>query len=242
MPATWVALAIVIIFLIPGFLADFLLGNWAPRPKREATEIVLTSLLFSLLSLAIISFALVPTWVDADRQGYREYAHANALWLTFLAIVGLIALPVVEVLVVGNLTKWPPFVNFVQRWLGLRIRPAPKAWDYLWGQDRNLYAIVTLSDGSRIGAGWSRQSWASGFPNDEDVYFEVVYSLTEGGRLDAVVPHTAGLLLKRADILSVELIDYESWGARNDQGEQGDDTGNQDPILGDADASEADSR
>ena len=219
MPATWVAITVAIVFLVPGFRADFLLGNWIPRAKREATEVVLTALLFTLVSFIPLSLLVVPVWVQADQEGYRLYARAHATELTFIAIGALIALPVAEALIVGNLLKWPRFVAWVERWLGLRIRSSPKAWDFLWGQDRRFYAIVTFTDGDQIAGGWGRNSWASGFPNDEDIYFEVVYSLKDG-RLDAVVPHTAGLLLKRDDIRSIELIDYDTWEVPNGQGTQ----------------------
>lgn len=104
---------------------------------------------------------------------------------------------------------------WAQKWLGLRIRPTPKAWGFVWEQDRRFYAIVTFTDGTRVAGGWANNSWASGFPNDEDVYFEVVYAVTDDGRLGAVVPLTAGLPLKRADIRSIELIDYDTWEAQH---------------------------
>jgi hypothetical protein len=64
----------------------------------------------------------------------------------------------------------------------------------VWEQDRRFYAIVTFTDGARVAGGWADKSWASGFPNDEDVYFEVVYSVTDEGRLGDLIPYTAGLL------------------------------------------------
>jgi len=221
MPATWVSLAILIIFIAPGFLADFLLGNWVPRAKRDSTEIVLTSLIFTMLSFIPISLLIIPRWVEADKQGYRTYAQANAIELTLVAVIALAVLPTVEAILVGNLARWTRFVVWIERWLGIRIRLSPKAWDYLWGQNRNFYAIVTFADDSRVAGGWSRQSWASGFPNEEDIYFEVVYSLTEDGKLGAMVPYSAGMLLKRADIRSIELIDYAAWEANNEQERQG---------------------
>ena len=172
MPGSWVALMIAI-FLVPGFLADFLLGNWLRRGKREATEVVFTALLFTLVSFIPVGLLVLPVWVQADRQGYRTYARDHAWWLAMIAIIAIIALPVLEAIIVGNLLRWPKFVAALE-WLGIRIRLYPKAWDFVWAQDRNFYAIVTFTDGSRVGAGWSRRSWASGFPNDEDIYFEVV--------------------------------------------------------------------
>jgi hypothetical protein len=66
--------------------------------------------------------------------------------------------------------------------------------------------LVTLTDGSRVGAGWGANSFASWFPHEEDIYFEVVYSLLEDGSFGDPVPLSAGILLKRADIRSLELF------------------------------------
>jgi hypothetical protein len=213
MPATWVALTIAVLFLAPGLLADFLLGNWLSRSKRDAAEITLTALMLSVLIHAAFSVMTVPVWVQADRQGYRAYARDHSLPLTLLGIGILVVAPILAAILFGNLLRWERFVAWVEKWFGLRVRLTPKAWDFVWEQDRRFYAIVTFTDGSRVGGGWANNSWASGFPNDEDIYFEVVYSVTEEGRLGTVVPHTAGLLLKRADIQSIELINYDSWEA-----------------------------
>jgi hypothetical protein len=219
MPATWIALTIAILFLAPGFLADFLLGNWLRRSKRDATEITLTALMLSVIIHAVFSLFTVPVWVTADRQGYRAYARDNSLILTLLGIGILVIAPVLAAIIFGNLLRQERFVGWVEKWIGLRVRLTPKAWDFVWEQDRRFYAIVTFTDGSRVGGGWANKSWASGFPNEEDVYFEVVYFVTEEGHLGAVVPHTAGVLLKRADIRSIELIDYDSWEASNAAGQ-----------------------
>ena len=41
-------------------------------------------------------------------------------------------------------------------------------------------------------------------------YFDVVYSVTDDARLDTEEPYTAGMLLKQADIVSIELLDYNA--------------------------------
>lgn len=220
MPATWVALAIMILFFVPGFLADYLLGHWLMRAKREPTELILTALVLSLVSYVIVSPILISIWVAADRKGYRDFVRDTWLWLTLLAVLALIALPVAEAILVGNLLHRERFVAWVERWLGLRIRIPPKAWDYLWVQDFRAYVVVTFTDGSRIGAAWGRRSWASGFPAEEDIYFEVVYSLSDEGEFLEAVPYSAGVLLKRADIRLIELTQFVPREESHDAEEQ----------------------
>jgi hypothetical protein len=104
------------------------------------------------------------------------------------------------------------------RVLLLRVHPIPKAWDWVFtrGLRRQYLARITLTDGTIIGAGWGQDSFASSYPQEEDLYLEVVYTLGEDGSFGDPRPLSAGVLLKRSEIRSIELFH----GAREVTSEQ----------------------
>ena len=206
MPTTWVALLIAVLFLVPGFLADFALGRWVVRGRREAQEFILTMLALSFINYALFAPFLVPVLVQAEREGYRAYARAHPVELTLLTVAVLIVAPLGEAVLFGNLLQSPRVVDWLARWFGVQIRTIPKSWDFVFSRGEYYLVLVTLTDGSRLGAGWGPNSFASWFPHEEDIYFEVVYSLLEDDSFGDPVPLSAGILLKRADIRSLELF------------------------------------
>lgn len=212
MPATLAALLIAILFFVPGVILDFMLARWNPRPKRDANEILLAALTLSALNYIVWLFVLVPLALIAERQGWQNWLRGHPLTASLLAVGILCAAPVIEGLIIGNLLRLERFRRWVNTWFGFRPRTAPKGWDWVFGQDRDYLALVTLTDDTIIGVGWGRNSVASQFPSEEDVYFEVVYSLNDDGSFGDPARLSEGLLLKRSDIRSIELFDVEIRG------------------------------
>jgi hypothetical protein len=60
--------------------------------------------------------------------------------------------------------------------------PAPRAWDYLFGvRSRKGWIILHLNDGSRIGGAWNN-SYAAGYPDEQDLYLAEQVEVTTDGR------------------------------------------------------------
>ena len=192
MPATRDALVILILFLIPGFVADSIYGRLTGRQKREATETVLSIVLWTLVNYALWSPVLL--WL------------AHLVPLTVLAVVVGLAAPVLEAVLAARAVNSGWFGGFVERVLGRRVHTIPKAWDYAFSREEAQLVLVTLTDGTKFAAAFGRDSFASEYPAEEDVFFEVVYLVDASGAFGSPLPLSAGLLLKRADIRSLEFF------------------------------------
>jgi len=71
-------------------------------------------------------------------------------------------------------------------------------------------AIVTLRDSTRIGGAFTENSFVALYPYDRDLYLSEVWKLDHEGRFVARVAGTRGLYLDKADILYMELFDYQA--------------------------------
>ena len=206
MPATRDALVILILFLIPGFVADSIYGRLTSRQKREATETVLSIVLWTLVNYALWSPVLLWLVLRAAPAGYSQYLLTHLVSLTALAVVvGLVA-PVLEAVLAARAVNSGWFGGFVERVLGRRVHTIPKAWDFAFSREEAHLVLITLTDGTKFAAAFGRDSFASEYPAEEDVFFEVVYSVDESGAFGDPLPLSAGLLVKRADIRSLEFF------------------------------------
>jgi hypothetical protein len=129
---------------------------------------------------------------------------------------------------------WPPIVFFVafvavlpiaagwfavdfQRWLsklGLALSPVPTAWDEFFARlgslDTAVAIVLTLTDGRKIGGIWERDGFVSTYPADGDILIAVPCVLNqETGRIKERVAGARAMLVKRADILTIEVFDLD---------------------------------
>jgi hypothetical protein len=98
---------------------------------------------------------------------------------------------------------------------GLVKSSMPTAWDYLFtelGKQHEAVAIVvTLSDGRRIGGFWAENPFASSYPADEDLLITVPCTIDQvTGQILKRIAGAKGLLVKRGDILTIEIFDAQA--------------------------------
>lgn len=205
MPDSKDALIIMIFFLIPGFIADRLMGQMVARGKREETELVLSTLVWSLANYLLLSPLLL--WAGS---GYLP-AFNNTLptWQVVLLWGGvLLVAPVIEAIAVAKLLG-PARINRAMNALGFPLQLSPTSWDHVFSERKPYLVRVTLEDGMVIGGVWDERSYASAHPVAEDIYLEQLWSLGEQGEFLEPVPLSAGAVIKRADIRLLELFDIK---------------------------------
>ncbi len=211
MPTTREALLILILFLIPGYIADTLLGRSYPRQKREATETVLSIVVWSLFNYVLFLVLVPRATLPAPTGNYAGYIEAHRARAGAVAAGVLLIAPAVEAIVVARVMRAGRVQAVLRRLLGFPVQSAPKAWDDVFarGQDKGYLVLATLTDGSKIGGLWGEGSFASSFPAEEDLYLEATYRLGDDNNFGEVIPLSAGVLLKRTDIRSLELFTLE---------------------------------
>jgi hypothetical protein len=97
---------------------------------------------------------------------------------------------------------------------GLALSPVPTAWDELFARLASLKTavaiVLTLVDGRKIGGIWERHGFVSTYPADGDILIAVPCVLNqETGRIRESVAGARAMLVKRSDILTIEVFDLD---------------------------------
>ncbi len=186
------ALPLFLMFVVPGFLSLKVYDLLVPGERRDFTKALPEAISFSALNFSFFFpvYAILP--ID-----FANYYPVR--FLVFLVLVFLIA-PVLWPIVWLRISR----IGFLARHLR---SPIPKPWDWLFGKTESYWVIVHLTDGGKIGGRFDTRSFASDFPEEEQLYLEEVWNLDETGVFVSRVDRTRGILILSKDISSVELFE-----------------------------------
>jgi hypothetical protein len=191
-PASFIALAIVIVTVVPGSMY-----TWAYEREASAFGVTLAdrtlrfiaiSLLFHL-ALGWPEYALYRLALAGPRFGAGQFA---ATWAAVLLVV---ALPGVLGTVLGGLYATR---NSREGWVLIRKRlspdrerrllrlvlgrtPAPRAWDDLFSDRPTMYLRIQTTDGTPVAGLFADDSYAGGFPQETDLFLEDAWDLADDG-------------------------------------------------------------
>ncbi len=191
-------------FVLPGVVYQYVRERWrGPRPaEQQIGERILRALVASLTLDALYAVAAGPQLVRLSRsgnswfQGLAEHPRTAGLWTLALYI----AIPAAAAAAV----TWRE-----RRTAQSVFRPAPTAWDYVFG-DRIAatprFVRARLKDGRWVGGWYGPRSFASGYPNPNDLYLEREYEMNADGSFGAAVQSSAGFYLRAEDSDILEFI------------------------------------
>jgi len=203
MPGTMQALA-VLFFLLPGFLAAYILQTLVPRPKQTDLDKIIEALIFSfviyLASALIIGTKLPVSWhVETDPSGNSTYAIGASWW----KLLTLLALPIVLGFVVAFLMQRDYFLR-AMRWAKLTNRTSrASTWNDVL-QDVDGVAQIELADGRSV-MGWVL--YYSDDADDPSIFLQrAAWVNAETNELEPI-PGPGIPLTKEAGIRSVMFLD-----------------------------------
>ncbi len=181
--------------LFPGFLAVAVYDLRVPGERRKYGDLGIALVGYSVLIdiLAFVFLRLVPISIS------------NA-W-------AVVVFAVVTGLIVPCAVGW--FIVELREFLakrGLVLSTMPKAWDYFFTEltktGEPVAIVLMLSDGRRIGGFWAETPFASSFPADEDLLITVPCEIDQQtGQILKRIAGAKGLLVKRADVVTIEAFD-----------------------------------
>jgi uncharacterized protein DUF6338 len=124
--------------------------------------------------------------------------HPFLYWLALAGIwlVGPVLMPVVW--------KWLIGTSFLSRYLQ---QPYITPWDYYFDRREDAFVLIHLKNGHLVAGYWGPGSYASGYPEQGDLYLSAVYSVDAKGRLGPPTPSTKGLLITRDEYTYIELFE-----------------------------------
>lgn len=202
MPETIDAIKILIAFIMPGFVTDFIISFAVPRAKRTSQETILTTLTFSCVNYALFSWLVL---IINNEAFYSEHKVFYIILWTFILLIA----PILE----GMLFVWLANSHLSKMLLQFlkpkNVRLTPTAWDYIFSQEQRLWILITLNDDSRIGGFFGEKSFVSEYPQAQDIYLEQVWHLGDNGEFKSPVADSAGCLIKMQDIKYLEFFKVE---------------------------------
>ena|ERR1700733_4099890 len=186
------ALALFLIFFIPGFITLKVYDLLIPGEQRDFSKSLVDAVAYSSLNFAAL------LWLIAI---VRSGSLTPWEWYTamFFLLIGVPAL-------------WP--VIFVQMrrhpLVAHRIAsPNARVWDDIFAKRTPYWVIVHLKDQRRIGGLYGGKSFTSHSPAPPEIFLEQVWHVdADGGFTGSMVESTSGILIIGTEILALKFFRY----------------------------------
>lgn len=208
MPATFQALAVVAVALLPGALYTWAFERIAGRWGISLADRVYRFVGISAFFHALIAPASYRIWIDQIQPGALQAGEHLPLWLWPVALA-YVALPAA----IG--TGLAAAFKAERRWAKRVVGPvaAPTAWDALFSGEPGGYVLMKLKGGAWVGGEYEEGSFVGGYPAPADIYLVdelVVDQDDEDFFRDAegdVVSTGFGLLVRWNEVEYLEITD-----------------------------------
>lgn len=195
-------LVIFIAFVIPGFIAMKTYGLLAATGHRDTSQQLIDVVTYSCINYAILAFPILAI-ESSDAREIAPYWYFAA-WTLFLLVV-----PVATALAFWKLRA----TEFFQKTLP---HPVGKPWDYFFAQRRQLWTVITLKDGRKVGGLFGSKSFASSHPYPPEIYLEDAWLVNADDGLDRIRTDTAGVLITGSEISTIEFF-KPKWSDENER-------------------------
>lgn len=183
---------LIILFFVPGFISMKVYDLLVPTGRRDFSRSFLEAVSYGCINFAIWF------WLIALINRESFYTEYQWLYLVLWFLVLFIS-PIVWPVVLKNLL----FADWLRKKI---VHPVPKAWDDLFGRKEPLWILVHLKNGHLIGGLYAENSFASSFPNPQDLYLEEIWKVDANGRFIEKIERTRGLLIKDEEIEYLEFF------------------------------------
>lgn len=188
----------IFLFLVaPGVVASTVYSYLVPSERRKLADYLVEVVTFSMVYLALFFWLLALL--------YNAYLQSNILLLVVLTLLTAFILPAF----LGWLVSYLLQTRSLRRFVKSSIHPMPTAWDYIFSRGRPYWIIFHLKTGERVGGYYGRDSFASSYPDTQEIYIEELWRLDANGILDEENPDTAGGFIKVEDCKFIEFLKGE---------------------------------
>ncbi len=192
--------------LIPGLNCTWIIERLAGRTPLSGAERLFRAIAWSLLLYAVAS-----PWLF--RVGHR-LADRGHLWpwepIIGLSVIEFVA-PVLLGLVVVSVRRGEWFRSLVARLTRLDSRWS--SWDFAFSSRGPFFVRAKLKSGERIGGLFvGPDSFASAYPEPQDVFLEEAWSLDQDGAPAEPLPGSRGMLIRQDDVEVLEFLEVEMEG------------------------------
>jgi hypothetical protein len=178
---------LIIVFILPGFISLKIWKLLIPSHEFKISEYILEIICYSTINFTVL-FWLIP--LAEKNHGFLCYG----IYILVMFICPIIWPIIWKMLVTSKLLK------------GNILHPTPKAWDYYLGLGKSCFMLIHLKNGNLIGGLYYKDSFASSYPNDLDLYIKEVWKINTEGQFIEKINNTDGLLIAYDVIEYIELF------------------------------------
>ena len=108
-------------------------------------------------------------------------------------------MPIIWPLLFLKIAYWKPVSKHI-------INPLPKPWDYIFKKGETFWVIVHLKDGRKVGGRYDKHSFASSYPEKEEIYLEEVWELADNGKFIKPIERSKGIIILGKEISLIEMF------------------------------------
>jgi hypothetical protein len=200
MPTTMNQVLILVAFFIPGFVLVRVKRLAYPSAEESFQRMLLDSLTLSCIVHGLAS----PVWYwSLTSRAYMKMPVAFGLlvFATLFAIPALLGL-LYNLLAASGRARW------LRELLNIPD-PLPTAWDYYFRKKPGCWVRVILKSGQVIAGLFGPGSFASSFPQKQDLFLEKLLSLDKDGMVAGWADDSAGALVKMEEVERLEFFEIE---------------------------------
>jgi len=195
-------LVLFIFFVIPGFITLKAYGLLAATGHRESSQQLIDAVAYSCIDYAILAFP-ISILETSNLRAEAPYWYFG-IWASFLLVI-----PVALAFAFWKLRSTDLFQKVLPH-------PVGRPWDFFFAQRRQLWAVVTLKDGRKVGGLFGSKSFASSHPYSHELYLEDAWLVNADDGLERVRSRTAGVLIAGSDISTIEFFNPE-WSSEHER-------------------------
>ena len=185
-------LLLLIVFVFPGLVSMHVYRLIMPARAIDWSSAILQGIFYSVVNFALTLPILIGiTW--------KSFPLNHPIYFAFGLLTIIFIFPIIwpcawAVLIRSKLMK------------GLQL-PYPTAWDWFFDSRQPVFMLIHLKSGKAIGAYYGKNSYASSYPLEGDLYVRAIYELD--GKLKFLTPikNTRGLLIRKDEYSYIELFD-----------------------------------
>lgn len=197
MPTTFSAIGVLLVFVIPGFVAGRVWEFAYPRTEPSESRLFLEGLSLSCVNYALVSWLLVLI--------YQKHWYQSVFLLACFSLLILLIFPVLLGFGLVAVSE----SNCLRR---LRSRfgfanPVPTAWDYFFRKSGYCWVLATLKSGHVVAGFFGPNSSASSYPSAEDIYLERLCKLSPEGKIEGLIEYSQGAIIQMDDVELLEFYD-----------------------------------
>jgi len=186
------SLTFFIILWVPGFISVKIHDLLIPPKERDYSKSI-----YEVISYSLFNYALLSPLLYLGFQG-NFYLNFRLLFFVILVFTYLV-FPILLPIILINLRKSKCVIKYIQN-------PTTTSWNYIFEKRRAYWIIIHTTDNKKIGGIYGPESYATSYPEEEQIYVEKLWEMPAAGGFGDKIPNTAGGLFFKKDIKYIEFI------------------------------------